>query len=625
MNAVTPAWEAARAARLQTLRGMIDRAGAGVPGADGWHVSYDRRLLRLERRLDALVATPRALLAVLFRPGLCGTAERRLAEDAALDVADFLHGAARFPVVPVLLTTAAGPDRAPSLPLAGVGVVRMVDAVTLPGLFHEVATGFPPCPGPPVDWNDAAYRPVPTLTEAACTLYNRHGAAELLAARAPGEALSRTRTAIARYTEAAAADGKRTVVFVTGAPGAGKTLCGLDAAFSGRGAFLTGNPTLVHVLREALVRDAAGRGIQARAARQRVRGVVQELRDFRDHGLSTGAAPADPVLVIDEAQRCWDAPTARKRSRERAVKLADSEAGHLLDIAGRRPGVTVVCLLGGGQEIHDGEGGLREWGRALASRPGWRVVAPPDIGADTRQHLLADAERDPDLHLAAPLRSVNHDGTAAWVDAVLGNDPAAARRFAPDAPFRLTRSLADMRAALRNGARGLRRAGLVASAQGKRLRAEGVGATLPHMDEDAVARWFLDRAPDVRSAGALEVAATEFAVQGLELDVVGLCWDSDLVRETRNGGAWRARLFRGTSWTIPSRADVLANRLNAYRVLLTRARHGTVIWVPHGDPADSTRSPALFDAVADYFRSCGIAALRPEPPQPVDAMEARLL
>ena len=608
MNAVTPAREAARAVRLGTLRAVIEDAQAGVPGHDAWQVSYDRRLLRLERRVDALVGTPRALLVVLYRPGLCGAGERRLAEDAALDVADFLHGAASFPVLPVVLTTAAGPDGgAPSLPLPGVGALRVVDAVTLPALFHEVATRFPPCPGPAVDWDAAAYRPVPTLTEAACTLFTRHGAADLLAARAPGDALNRTRAAIARHVARARGSGQRTVVFVTGAPGAGKTLCGLDAAFTARGAFLTGNPALVHVLREALVRDAADRGVQARAARLRMRAVIQELRDFRDHGLSAGAAPAETVLVIDEAQRCWDEPTARLRSRERAVELTDSEAGHLLDIAGRRPGVAVVCLLGGGQEIHDGEGGLREWGRALARRPEWRAVAPPDGSADPRQILSAPAERDPDLHLHVPLRSIHHGGAAAWVEAVLDNDPAAARALAAGAPFQLTRSLPDLRGALRAQSRGLRRAGLVASAQGKRLRAEGLGATLPHMDADAVARWFLDRPPDVRSAGALEVAATEFAVQGLELDVVGVCWDGDLVRER---GVWRARTFRGTGWTAPRRADAVSNRLNAYRVLLTRARHGTVVWVPPGDAADPTRAPALYDGVAAFLRECGIGDLQ---------------
>ena len=622
MNAVIPAREAMRASRLRTLRDVIDRARAGIPGAEAWHISYDRRLLRLERRLDALVATPKALLAVLFRPGLCGAAERRLAEDAALDVSDFLQGAASFPVVPVLLTSAAGPDRAPSLPLAGVGAVRTADPVTLPDLFHEVVTRFPLRAEPAVDWDAAAYRPVPALTEAACTLFNRHGASELLAARAPGDALNRTRAAIRRYVEEAQQRSQRTVVFVTGAPGAGKTLCGLDAAFAGRGAFLTGNPALVHVLREALVRDAAGRGMEPRAARQRMKAVIQELRDFRDHGLGAGAAPSDPVLVIDEAQRCWDEPTARLRSRERAVKLTDSEPGCLLDIAGRRPGVTVVCLLGGGQEIHDGEGGLREWGRALARRTGWRVAAPPDTGADPRQHFPAEAERDAALHLGTPLRSVNHDAAASWVDAVLRNDPAAARRLAPDAPFHLTRSLPAMRAFLRHRSRGLRRAGVVATAQGKRLRAEGPGATLPHMDEDAVARWFLDRAPDVRSAGALEVPATEFAVQGLELDVVGVCWDADLVRD-RN--AWQARLFRGAAWTTPRRPDALANRLNAYRVLLTRARHGTAVWVPRGDSADPTRPPALFDAVAAYLRECGIPELAPTPAQPEGAKERLLV
>ena len=174
-------------------------------------------------------------------------------------------------------------------------------------------------------------------------------------------------------------------------------------------------------------------------------------------------------------------------------------------------------------------------------------------------------------------------------------------------PFRVTRSLEAMRRALRGGAGlGTRRAGLVGSSYARRLRAEGLGAVLPHQDEDAVARWFLDDPPDVRGSDALEVLATEFCVQGLELDRVGVCWDADLVRV---GGAWQARSFRGSAWTLARTAEARSNRVNAYRVLLTRARHGTVIWVPRGDARDLTRAPGLYDGVADYLQECGAAAL----------------
>ena len=169
-------------------------------------------------------------------------------------------------------------------------------------------------------------------------------------------------------------------------------------------------------------------------------------------------------------------------------------------------------------------------------------------------------------------------------------------------PFSLTRDLAVLRARLRRACRGTRRAGLLCSSGARRLRAEGLGATLAHDDPAATARWFLDRFPDVRASDALEVCATEFFAQGLELDAVGLCWDTDLLWD---GAAWQARAFRGTAWTRPRAALKLQNKLNAYRVLLTRARYETVIWVPVGDPNDVSRAPALFDALADYLLRCG--------------------
>ena len=179
-------------------------------------------------------------------------------------------------------------------------------------------------------------------------------------------------------------------------------------------------------------------------------------------------------------------------------------------------------------------------------------------------------------------------------------------------PFLLTRSLPALRGWLRAAARGTRRPGLLASSGARRLRAAGLGAELPHMDAQAVARWFLDRWPDVRASDALEVVATEFSAQGLELDYVGLCWDGDLVREPGRV-AWRVRDFRGSGWTLPRGAEAIANQINTYRVLLTRARYETVIFVPSGDAGDPTRDPAVLDEVAAFLSQCGARPLEQHP------------
>jgi hypothetical protein len=344
--------------------------------------------------------------------------------------------------------------------------------------------------------------------------------------------------------------------------------------------------------------------------------MVQPLHHFRDAHIRTPVPPAERILVIDEAQRCWTEAYAERKTRNRPNPLHASEPGLLLDAMARQQGfAAIVCLLGGGQEIHAGEGGLATWGKALATRPQWHATAPPDALAtsDPRQRL-ADTTLctiRPTLRLGAPVRTWRAPRLVAWIDAVLANDAAAARGLAEAGlPIRLTRSLPAMLAALRRHrtARVPPRIGILASTGARRLRAEGIGGLLWHQDEDAVASWFLETWPDIRSSDALELAATEFGVQGLELDHTGLCWDADLVR-TRDGTGWQARAFRATAWTIPADPETLSNRLNAYRVLLTRARRSTIIWIPRGDPADETRDPARYDTIAFYLQSCGAPLL----------------
>ncbi len=571
-----------------------------------WPVLHHWRLPRLGRRIDAVVLTPGAVVCCTWRDGPRHTArDRMLAEDAALDLYDFHAGSQAHAVVPLLVTSdaAARPTNRP-LMLPGVTPLLEANAATLAGTLHELAGNPLAAALDPAAWQDAAYRPIPSLIEAARLLYARHGVEDIRTAHADATGLRATRQVVAEAIARAAADRRPTVAFVTGIPGAGKTLCGLDAAFTGNAAFLTGNPALVHVLREALARDAAG---DRRAARQRMKSTIQALPLFRDAYAAAGVPP-ERVIVIDEAQRCWSAAHAIAKTATRAAPLLQSEPALLLDIMARRDdGPVLVCLLGGGQEIHDGEGGLAEWGAALATRPGWRVLAAPGAlaAATPRQRLpaLPQLEVSPALHLSVPVRSLRCAAVPAWVDAVLDGDAAAARHLASNGiSFSVTRDLAVLRACLRRACRGSRRAGLLASSGARRLRAEGLGATLPPDDPQAVAQWFLERCPDVRASDALEVTASEFFCQGLELDAAGVCWDADLIHD---GAAWQARAFRGSAWTRPGRPHKLANKLNAYRVLLTRARLETVIWVPTGDLADPSRDPALYDAVADFLVACG--------------------
>jgi hypothetical protein len=283
-----------------------------------------------------------------------------------------------------------------------------------------------------------------------------------------------------------------------------------------------------------------------------------------------------------------------------------SEPAHTLEIMGRHEGwAAIVALVGSGQEINTGEAGLAEWHRVIEASGTWRAVAADALADGTDPPWLA---RDPDLHLGVSMRSVRDAQAAAWVEAVIAGDAAAARAIADAAggvPFHLVREPEDLRAALRRLARGRRRAGLVRSSGAKRLRAEGFG---PEVQGEEIAHWFLRRWPDVRGSDALEVCATEYACQGLELDVVGLAWGGDFIRG-RTG--WQARRFAGTAWQRDDReAQFVAN---TYRVLLTRARYETVICIPRGDAADATRRPEEFEAVARFLAACGARAWRAGP------------
>ena len=609
------AWERS----IEILRDTLDRLSVAAQ----WRIILEFPIHRLGRRIDATLITPHMVFVLEFKVGAGShtNADRRQVEDYALDLQDFHSACRHHPIVPILIATAA-PGCMMDVPLLLAGTTSVMDcsAETLGPLLADLSDRLPATTPLDVDgWEHAAYRPVPGIIDAACTLYSHNGVADIAAARADAINLTATTDAVLQAVQRARFKSHHIILFITGIPGAGKTLCGLNAVFgTGREAnatFLTGNPTLVHVLREALARDAAqGDRNRMRAARQRTKVSIQALPAFRDEYVRTGETPPERVAVIDEAQRAWSLHHAVRKSVDRPVQLSDSEPGHLLEIMGRHDDwAVIVCLIGNGQEIHDGEGGLAEWSAALERQRKWRVLAAPGalLANDARQRLRhhANLTMTPALHLDVPMRSLRNSAAAPWVDAVLTGDVDKARKIAASQgqlPFLVTRSLHDMRLHLRASARGNRRCGLVASSGAKRLRADGLGSELPHMDAGAVARWFLDHWPeDVRDSNALEQVATEFSCQGLELDRVGLCWGGDLVRIA----GWRVRDFIGTRWTTPKGAEAIDNRINTYRVLLTRARYETVIWVPTGDPGDRTRDPAELDAVADFLLRCGAGVL----------------
>jgi hypothetical protein len=596
-------------------------------GDDAWHIFMECDLLRLEKRAGAILLTDRAIFVLEFKMGAQkpDLNDLRQTDNYAMDLHDFHAGSRGVPIIPVLVAPAA-PQRDLDLPLFwhGVAPVMVANAAMLSDIVARAQAAIP-LPAKPIDanaWAHAAYRPVPSVLEAARLLYRRNAVPDIGATRADAHNLTRTTDAIARVIAKAKTEGGRYVVFVTGIPGAGKTLCGLNLVFGALresgAAFLSGNVPLVTVLREALARDAAPQGGAAfQAAERAARTALQNVHRFLEHHvIHAHEIPEARIIVFDEAQRAWDQAQATRDGQRRKSHLSLSEPAHTLEIMARHDGWTViVALIGNGQEINTGEAGLAEWGRVIAASPSWRAVAArrSTTTDDPAQRLAEGAGPwlafDDDLDLQTPIRSLRSSRGTEWVDAVLQGDARAACAIAeatPELPYYITRDASAWRAALRARTRGLRRAGLVASAGARRLRAEGLGVQVPD-----IADWFLKRWPDIRSSEALETFATEYDCQGLELDVVGLAWGGDFLR---HAGQWRARRFVGHHWQIVRGVEEQRYILNTYRVLLTRARYETIIWVPPGSASDDpfhdiTRPSAEMDALADFLLASGARPL----------------
>jgi hypothetical protein len=354
------------------------------------------------------------------------------------------------------------------------------------------------------------------------------------------------------------------------------------------------------------------------AIKQRVKPFIQNVQHFRDEGVRTTNAPYDHVVIFDEAQRAWtQAKTSDfMRRRKKIANFDRSEPAFLISYLDRHETwAVVVCLVGGGQEIHTGEAGIGEWLEAVRLQfPHWHVFVSPNLTdseyaaqpALERVGSVASIAWDERLHLATSMRSFRSERLSAFIKAVLDCDTVSAQSLLREVrrryPIAVTRDLSRAKAWIRSHARGSERYGLVASSQAQRLKPHAIDS---RVDVDPV-QWFLNDRHDTRSSYYLEDAATEFQVQGLELDWVCVSWDADL---RRHADSWRYHSFRGDTWTTIHKEERKRYLLNAYRVLLTRARQGMVIFVPPGDATDATREPTFYDDTYKYFVKLGVAEI----------------
>jgi hypothetical protein len=482
------------------------------------------------------------------------------------------------------------------------------------------------------DWDEGLYEPVPTVIEAAMALYAGMSVREIARSHAGEENLTSVTDFLLNVVRRAQERREKIICFVTGIPGAGKTLAGLNLVHNraihtdGRPAsvFMSGNGPLVDILREALAVDSARRNETTLGkAREDVKTFVQNIHHFVKDNLDRPVVqtPYENAIVFDEAQRAWNAEQNTKKYKKRSPVWHVPEPEMVLSIMDRhKEWAAIVALVGGGQEIHDGEAGLAEWGRALAKYPHWRVFVSPEalIGGESvagaslfgREPAANRVDEERTLHLNVCIRSHQATELATWVNSVLRGDDTAAKKLSGNFeqfPIVLTRDLRKAKEWLLNQARGERRCGLVASSGATRLRAFGIETSMAIREAYSYPYWFLKPRGDIRSSYQLEVVATEFEIQGLELDLVGLCWGGDLVWD-RLLKCWHPLQLSGNKWkdVKESRAIYIQNK---YRVLMTRAREGLVIWIPEGDSSDPTRDVGIMNDTAAYLLSCGVIAL----------------
>lgn len=617
-----------------TWRAQIEILKPALEGLTG-HILLEFSIPRMGRRIDAVLLIGAAVLVLEFKVGYDAfdASGRDQVWDYALDLKNFHEASHACSIVPILIATDAATERPIELQPDADNVYRPI-VINKEQIRAAIDSAIRRIAGPRVDagaWSCAPYHPTPTIIEAARSLYAQHSVEAIARYDAGAKNLRVTSSRVEELVEHAKSAKSKIICFVTGVPGAGKTLVGLNVATHKRDAkepthavFLSGNGPLVAVLREALTRDeverrkARGEKVRKGKVGESIKAFIQNVHHFRDDALAQTTPPIEHVVIFDEAQRAWNqrqTASFMKRKKNRPG-FEHSEPEFLISFMDRHQDwAVIVCLVGGGQEINIGEAGIGAWLDAVnKSFPHWKMYISSNL-TDTEYaagNAIETVKRngnvafDDSLHLSVSMRSFRAENVSAFVKFLLDCDKARARetfeKLQGRYPIAVTRDLNRAKQWIRSQARGSERFGLVASSKAQRLKPHAIDI---RVDVDPV-HWFLNGKDDTRSSYYLEDAATEFQVQGLELDWTCVNWDGDL---RFNGQGWSFHDFRGDSWCTVRNPDNQNYLRNAYRVLLTRARQGMVIFVPQGEPTDPTRSTAYYDPIFNYLRDLGIPAL----------------
>lgn len=645
-------------------------------------IIFEYDIPRLGKRIDVVLLFRGIIFCIEFKVGESKILEADVDQvlDYALDLKNFHKFSQDKVIVPVLVATnyknftsivqMSVYDDLVVNPLL-TGAENLFDIIT--SVLHRFPDEIP------VDcnWIISPYAPTPTIIEAARSLYENHSVENITRHEADKVSTDRTIAYILQVIKESKEKQKKSICFVTGVPGAGKTLVGLDVAIKqtyqgndepvkDEGAvYLSGNGPLVAVLTEALAQDNIKKARERKErknltdSRREVSKSIQMIHRYRDNMLAkiknpveNGRLEIDPekavrmekagfgevehVAIFDEAQRSWTHKRLADYLRRggtygnklKVPNFPMSEAAFLIwSLDQREDWATIVCLVGGGQEINTGEAGISEWIKAVNSEfRHWEVhISPKLTDAEYAEGKVSELLKDnpkvifsDSLHLSVSLRSYRAEKVSAFVHAVLTFDNNASviyNEIKDKYPIVLTRDMARARKWLHEKVRGTERIGVLVTKEAARFKPLAVHI-LPSGDENAV-HWFLEDKVDTRSSNYLEDAATEIQVQGLELDYTCLLWDADMRCQN---GKWSFFTFNGnTRWveqagTSQNSQEKRKYMLNAYRVLLTRARAGMVICVPEGNSnktasgfwEDSTRLPEYYNGTYEYLREIGL-------------------
>lgn len=591
-------------------------------------IYFEFSIPRMGKRVDNILIIKDLIFVIEFKVGETEYQKHAIEQtvDYCLDLQNFHEGSHHKKLVPILVSTKAPIFNNLFEIKDNLFEPLKVNQNSINYVINQVLSFSHGDDINVIHWENSIYKPTPTIIEASQALYRGHSVSEISRSDAGAINLSKTTECINRIIEKSKETNSKSICFLTGVPGAGKTLAGLNIANERRKAhedenavFLSGNGPLVFVLREALIRDEVlqakekGEKLTKKKSAIKANAFIQNIHHFRDDNLISIQPPDEKVVVFDEAQRAWTKEKAASFMKSRGKDFDMSEPEFLIDVMNRHKDYcTIICLVGGGQEINTGEAGLSEWVIALKNHyPDWNIyyssLLTEDnnyLGEETlKGWLKKNGNSELELHLSVSVRSFRSEKISSFVHQLIEGNSSEAKSILNEIkslfPICLTRNYTVAKEWLRKNAKGTERIGIVGSSGARRLRPLGIDVKNEITAED----WFLNPATDVRSSHYLELVATEFDIQGLEIDYVCLGWDINFYFLN---GVWNYQSFEGTNWrNIVSEIDKSYLR-NAYRVLMTRARQGLIIFIPNGDDLDRTRPKELYDSTYDFLKSCGI-------------------